>query len=129
MEIASIVAAARLIRWERGGSTCHCLSSVLYNASTCDPNLSYRSAHLAPVHDEDALPESFDGKAYEAQRADVIRIFGLGVVMLASALHSEGTVVTSSGGKKAVARYTAYWEQSVECTIASEVHAIVPLRT
>eukprot|EP00170_Pyropia_yezoensis_P005435 contig_22070_g5449 len=49
------------------------------------------------MQDGDVLREFFDGHACGAQRADVKRVFGLCAQMLALALYSDGTVVTSSG--------------------------------
>jgi len=50
------------------------------------------------LQDADVLRDIFDGRAYWAQRADVNHVFGLRALMLALALYSDGTVVTSSGG-------------------------------
>eukprot|EP00170_Pyropia_yezoensis_P002886 contig_12097_g2892 len=49
------------------------------------------------MQNDDVLRGYFGGKVYEAQRANMVKILGIGALMLALALCSDGTVVTTSG--------------------------------
>lgn len=126
-EVMKAVASAPVIRWERGGGTCNCREGVRYDRPNCDtskgsvlqgdpsnvesprvergcractPELDEcGEPRLSPMQNDDVLRDCFDGKAYEAQRADVLKVLGMGALMLALALYSDGTVVTTSGGK------------------------------
>lgn len=126
--VQECLTAAATVRWERGSEDCACAAGVHYSqdGSQNGPDAVGRSsqdvdpgtttptsacAHCTPsvatgdivpaspvMQDGDVLRDFFDGHAYGAQRADVKRVFGLCAQMLALALYSDGTVVTSSGG-------------------------------
>lgn len=68
--------------------------------SKCTPQAhETEGPQLLPMQNDDVLRDCFDGKVYEAQRADGIQALGSTALMLALALYSDGTVVTSSGGQ------------------------------
>lgn len=127
LEIMKAIASAPAIRWERGGGACSCREGVRYdgtrrntstdnamhgdasNAETprvetgcseCTPDVHETDGlQLLPMQKDEVLRDCFDGKTYEAQRADVIQVLGVGALMLAWALYYDVTVVTSSEGK------------------------------
>lgn len=150
-EVIKAVALAPAIRWERGSGTCNCREGVRYDRPACDA--SNRSAmqgdagmaenarvvrgcgqctpvldecgepRLSPMHNDDVLRDCFDGKAYDAQRADVLKVFGMGALMLALALYSDGTVVTTSGGK--ARRLCSVWTPPCVGAMASSHQGLV----